>query len=114
MVKLGKISWWQWLPFFSWRVVSVVEAADEIPQRLPRNGAVLVGPQQSPKWMAFDCPCRSGHRVMISLDSNHQPHWIVTEERKLTLMPSINYLGTRRQCHYFIRSGRVLWVNEKG
>ena len=58
---------------------------------LPRvAGAVLVGSFQRPKWIAFDCPCRSGHRVMITLDKAHQPHWTVTGRYFLTLWPSVN------------------------
>ena len=38
MADVAKISWWQWVPIYGWRIVAVVESADEVPQRLPRNG----------------------------------------------------------------------------
>ena len=104
------LPWWQWLPFFSWRIVGVVESADEIPDRLPRNAAVLVGLPHQPKWVAFGCPCRSGHRIMLNTDRQRQPFWTTTTSKKLTLAPSVDYQGSDRRCHYIIRNGRVRWV----
>ncbi len=84
MANLAKISWWQWLPLVGWlsgwRIVVVVESADEVPQRLPYNGAALVGSTDRPKWIVFDCPCQTGHRIMSrpgQKSSNHRmnfPH----------------------------------------
>ena len=105
-----KLPWWQWLPIFGWRIVGVVEAADEIPDRLPRNGAVLVGLPHLPKWVAFDCPCRWGHRIMLNTDRQRQPVWTTTTAKKLTLAPSVDYQGRDRRCHYVIRNGRAKWV----
>jgi Family of unknown function (DUF6527) len=111
---MTQIRWWQWLPVFRWRIVAVVESADNIPPRLPRNGAVLVGPTTRPKWIAFDCPCRNGHRIMLSTDKLHSPHWATTVQGQLTISPSIDYHQPKRRCHYFVRNGRISWVEEKG
>lgn len=108
-----KISWWQWLPIWRWRVVSTVESADEIPERLPRNAAILVaGSGEPPKWVAFDCPCRSGHRVMLNTDFRRAPSWQIDLRHtdRLTITPSVDYRGARRQCHYFVRNGRIQWT----
>jgi hypothetical protein len=113
MADITKIPFWQWLPIFTWRIVAVVDSADDIPRRLPRNGAVLVGPRTRPKWIAFDCPCRSGHRIMLSADKAHTPHWTTTVQGQLTINPSIDYRGSARRCHYIVRNGRVHWVPER-
>jgi hypothetical protein len=110
MAGAVKISWWQWLPFFRWRIVATVESADEIPARLPRTGAVLVGSQLRPKWIAFDCPCRRGHRIMLTTDKAHAPHWTTTVKGRLTISPSIDFNAPTQRCHYFIRNGRVQWT----
>lgn len=107
---MSKIPWWQWLPVFGWRVVTVVESADEIPNRLPRNGAVLVGDADRTKWIAFDCPCRTGHRILLNTDRNRRPSWTVSPDRRLSIQPSVDYQGADRNCHYFIRKGRVDWA----
>jgi hypothetical protein len=104
------IRWWQWLPFFGWRVVGVVESADEIPARLPRNGAVLVGSRIRPKWIAFDCPCRTGHRIMLNTDQSRRPHWSTTVQGRLTISPSVDHKTAAQRCHYFVRNGRIKWV----
>jgi len=113
VAKVSSVPWWQWIPGRRWRIVATVEAADEIPQRLPRNGVVLVGSRQQPKWLAFDCPCRTGHRIMVTLDAKHSPHWTISKEQKLTVWPSVDYHVPDRRCHYIIRYGRILWVREK-
>lgn len=112
MARLGRIPFWEWIPRRAWRIVAVVEAADEIPPRLPSRGAVLVGSREHPKWLAFDCPCKSGHRIMVTLDPAHRPHWVVTRGNKLSLIPSVNYRGGGRRCHYLIRNGGIMWVND--
>ena len=49
-----------------------VDEADEVPAELPRNNAVLVGTVKT-KWIVFDCPCQTGHRIMLNVDhsKNH-------------------------------------------
>ncbi len=114
MAKLTQIPWWEWLPFFrGWRIVASVDAADEIPERLPRNGAVVVGPRARPKWIAFDCPCRVGHRIMLNTDKARSPYWSVTGKGPLTISPSIDYYEEKRRCHYFVRKGRIIWAHER-
>jgi len=105
-----KISWWQWLPIFGWRIVGIVEAADDIPLRLPRNGAVLVGTPARPKWVVFDCPCRSRHRIMLNTDKGRSPYWSITTQGPLTISPSIDYLHPPGRCHYFVRNGHIKWA----
>lgn len=112
MANIAQIPWWEWLPFKGWRIVGAVEAADDIPKSLPRNGAVLVGPRARPKWIAFDCPCRVGHRIMLNTDRARSPYWSTTVEGQLTIAPSIAYYQGKRPCHYFIRKGRVVWAHE--
>ncbi|MET4606719.1 hypothetical protein ABIB90_006221 [Bradyrhizobium sp. JR4.1] len=60
-----KIRWWQWiwlhwLPRQPLRCLGEVESADEIPEKLPQHAAVVVRTSTRPKWVAFDCPCKSG------------------------------------------------------
>lgn len=109
-----KIRWWQWLPFQRWRLLGFVEAADEIPQRLPKNGAVAVGSPARVKWIAFDCPCRTGHRIMLNLDSTRQPCWRIEAPAadRLSIRPSVDYADGRRRCHYFVTEGRIFWAGD--
>lgn len=113
MAAVNRIRWWEWwIPFRPWRIVAVVEAADEIPAKLPAKGAIVVGTRERPKWIAFDCPCKSGHRIMITLDPAHQPHWSIIAGRRLTLSPSVDCHDNGRRCHYFVRHGSVQWVKD--
>ena len=109
-----KIRWWNWLPFQGWRSVGMAELADEVPNKLPRNGAVLVGSASYLKWIVFDCPCRRGHRIMLNTDPIRRPTWQVVKgsTKHLTIMPSVDFRGEHRRCHYFIRGGKVLWAED--
>jgi hypothetical protein len=104
------ISWWQWIPIFRWRVVATVDSADVVPRRLPRNGAILVGHRVQPKWIVFDCPCRRGHRIMLNTDPSRMPRWSLSDSRRLSIFPSVDYHGSSYRCHYFVRSGKIRWV----
>lgn len=114
MGSVVRIPWWEWVPvpWKRWRIVAVVAAADEIPTHLPHKSVVLVGSPQYLKWIAFDCPCGRGHRIMVTLDRAHAPRWTIHRGDPLTLSPSFDYRTPRQRCHFFIRDGKVLWVRD--
>ncbi len=109
-----KIRWWDWLPFRRWRVVEIVDDADEVPAQLPPNGVALVGDAKHPKWIVFDCPCRGGHRIMINADRNRKPSWQLglAPTKRLTISPSVDYADGQRRCHYFVRDGKIVWAKD--
>jgi hypothetical protein len=114
---MRRIGWRTWLPAHTWRVVKQVEAADEVPSKIPRWGAVLVGSWVQPKWLAFDCPCRRTHRLMLALDPRNSPHWTLAGRENgcaMTLWPSVD---CRRpdggRCHFIMRTGSVYWIRER-
>jgi hypothetical protein len=97
-----------------WHVAIRISMADQIPVGIPARSAVMVGTQSDPKWLAFDCPCGTGHQIMLNLDRRRTPCWTVADTRKLTVRPSIDSRQSERRCHYLIREGKVTWVSEKG
>ncbi len=113
MAGVSPIRWSDWLPFpwRKWRVVGEVAAGDEIPQRLPPKGAILVGGSH-PTWLAFDCPCNRGHRIMVNLDRTRRPRWAVTTRTPLTLRPSVDGMTSVGRCHFVLREGNVIWIAE--
>lgn len=113
MARLGRIPFWKWIPSRTWRIVSAAEAADEIPEHLPSHGAVIVGSIKRPKWLAFDCPCGAGHRIMLTLDPAHLPHWVVWSRKKLSVSPSIDFRTAGRRCHFYITDGKIKWVENR-
>ena len=106
--------WWARLPlpWRRWRVVVRVNEGDEVPPQLPFRGAVLVGPSEQPRWLAFDCPCGRGHRVMVNLDSRRNPQWQVLAQDPLTLAPSVDDAAAGRRCHFLLQRGRTMWVHQ--
>lgn len=100
------------LPRRRWRVIATVEAADEVQDRLPTRGAVLVMAGREPSWLAFDCPCGTGHRLLINLHFSRRPKWTVMNEQPLTVWPSIDSRRIERRCHFSFRDGKVRWAND--
>lgn len=110
-----KIRWWDWLPFQPWRIVQIVDDADDVAQQLPRNGISLVGRPGAYKWVVFDCPCRTGHRILLNLDPGRRPYWQIdaASRRRLTIRPSVDYSDATKRCHYFVRKGNILWARSR-
>ena len=98
------------LPWRRWRVVGQVDAADELPESLAPKDAVLIGTLEQPRWIAFDCPCRDRHRVMLNLDRSRRPTWRLVRADRLTIAPSVDELRQGVRCHYFVKAGRIEWV----
>ena len=103
------------LPWRRWRVTDVVDSMADVPARLPHRGAVLViFANVTPGWLAFDCPCSRGHRVMLNLDRARYPAWSLLDLNPLTIVPSVHDASGPTECHYFIRGGRVMWARNLG
>jgi hypothetical protein len=108
------LKWWKWLPIHPWRLLGFVESADEIPDKLPRNGIVVAGSPALAKWIAFDCPCRTGHRIMLNIDPGREPAWRIdlTRRHRVTIRPSVDFADGRRRCHYVVDDGRIRWTRD--
>jgi hypothetical protein len=90
--------------------ITEVAALVEVPDDLDPHVIYLVGSSTLRKWAVFACPCERSHRVTLSLQTSHRPHWRVRiRSRGITISPSVDVREWRR-CHYWIRDGRVDWV----
>ena len=105
-------TWWNLLPvpWRAWRVIACVAATDEVPDRLPHKGAVLIRRPESVSWLAFECPCRAGHRLLLNLDTHRSPAWSIVSLRPLSIWPSIDAIATDGRCHFVMSNGRIRWV----
>lgn len=98
-----------------WRLEATVLNVDEVPTRIRTRRAYLVAAETHRKWLVFDCPCGSGHRIFLNLDRARRPVWTVRLSKRgaLTLHPSVNYRDDRRACHYVLSNGRIEWVRQQ-
>jgi hypothetical protein len=87
-----------------------VEAADLVPARLPRKALVVVEDREGPSWVAFDCPCRRRHRLLIRLAAGERPHWRLTGLQAPSLDPSVDSHDGEQRCHFWLINGKVWWV----
>src|SRR5437899_8006736 len=66
--------------------------------RVGRRGAGQVAAQrcrahwqrQSNEVDLFDCPCRTGHRIMLNADPSRPPYWTLNQVVRLTISPSVD------------------------
>jgi hypothetical protein len=86
-------------------------AADLVPTSLPLRVAVLVAGEARPGWLAFTCPCGTGHQVMINLAMSRRPRWQLRGSRWApTVHPSVDLADDGRRCHFWVRQGQIQWV----
>lgn len=95
-----------------WKVGSVVTSADAIADTIDKHRSVVVSDQTLRKWLAFECPCGRGHRIMLNLDRSRYPRWTITADIPLTIRPSVDTTFDGRRCHFIIERGHVYWVPE--
>lgn len=109
----GRRSWRDFSAIFRpWRLGGIVSDIDDVPSRIPPRRAFLVAAAQRNKWLVFDCPCGTGHRLTVNLDEARYPFWRlrIARGRRITLSPSVDYHDDLRSCHYFLWKGRVAWT----
>lgn len=113
MGRLKTLIRWPWWRRKRWQIAARVDAADEIPARIPDRRAILVGAKREPKWLVFDCPCGGGHRLMLNLDRARHPRWTITDQTPLSLRPSVDARNGARRCHFVMRGGRIHWTTNR-
>lgn len=104
------------LPSRAWRLEATVSDMDEVPPQIGSRRAYLVATARRHKWLVFDCPCGTGHRIVLNLDRARRPVWTlrVSKRGALTLHPSVDYRDGGLACHYVLLGGRVQWVRQPG
>ncbi len=108
--------WWQrrWLEFKEWawpyRSLLVI-AGDGLASSPPTRDLVLLTEDGEPWSVVMMCPCGCGQRVELPLLQEASPRWNlqVDKLKRPTLHPSV-WLRDGCRSHYFIRSGKVVWV----
>lgn len=92
---------------------SVVNSVLDVPDQLTAHTAVLVQPQRMPpQWLAFDCPCPQGHRLLVNLSFTRSPAWTLTlgQHGEVSLAPSVDSHSPAGRCHFWLQDGRIVWV----
>ena len=88
----------------------------DVPDVLKQGEVVLVGEDPTqPQWLAFDCPCRRGHRLLINLSQSRRPRWTLhhDDRERVSLHPSVDSFSEVGRCHFWLRRGRVAWVKAR-
>ncbi|MFL6238399.1 MAG: DUF6527 family protein [Actinomycetes bacterium] len=92
---------------------AVVSSVFDVPDRTPPLRAyVVASSDRPPQWVAFDCPCRRGHRILLNLSKSRSPRWELQWGRGdlLTIRPSVDATSEFGRCHFWCLNGRIRWV----
>jgi hypothetical protein len=87
----------------------VVQRVSEVPDN---TGSVIYLVQRNDTllWAIFDCPCRTGHRLSVTLRAGDHPHWTLRQEGNLaTMYPSLWY-HDHCHSHFWITRNQVRWL----
>ena len=95
------------------RIIGVVEAADELPATLLPRSAILVGNLGQATWVAFACPRHNNEQILLNLSPARTPRWKIADHQLLTATPSIDAFHGGTRCHFWIRQGRLAWVPDR-
>lgn len=105
-----------WRRFKEWgrapRRLVFVEG-DALPAKLPARDLVVLRGDGEDWSVAMRCPCGCDQRVELPLIPEAKPRWTLEyhHTRGPTLHPSV-WLRDGCRSHFFIRSGKVDWVQE--
>src|ERR1700735_2789806 len=79
-----------------------------MPQSIPRHTIAIIGSKEKPKWGVFECPCGTGHTIMLNLSSSRRPFWKLSlDDDAPSLSPSVDFRDSYTHCHFWLRRGRV-------
>lgn len=80
------------------------------PDQLEPLVVYLIGENEHLWHAALLCPCGCGEVIRLNLLTDDEPCWRVQLSRKgVSFKPSI-WRTTGCRSHFFLRSGRILWV----
>jgi len=104
------IDWWRRQQRTVPRIdtIEYYERQSEAPISIPRQTLAIIGKGEHLKWAMFECPCGTGHKIMINLAASRSPHWRLASDKGIpSLLPSIDYQDDHGRCHFWLRAGRV-------
>ncbi len=89
--------------------IRVVERVSDVPENT-KDLIYIVQRDGVQQWAILACPCRSGHKITVTLRKHDDPHWAATiKGRSASLVPSLWFHEGCRS-HFWIKNNRVDWV----
>ena len=96
-----------------YRTLRRYERMSDVPQLPQRRTVTIVGPPEREEWVVFTCPCGHQHRIVLNISTRRDPYWtLILREGGASVSPSIDSKTDERQCHFWLRAGKVHWVIE--
>lgn len=103
---------WRWIRRTRYGTTAILPARDAAISRLASSGnPVIERKGELPVWVSLPCPCRCGTILRLNLMRSQFPVWRVSVDarQRLSVSPSVD--ATTCGSHFWIRDGRVDWVD---
>ncbi len=85
---------------------------DTLPSAMPKQDLILLQDEGENWSVGFRCPCGCGDVIELLLLPDVKPRWDIKIDfrNRPTLSPSV-WKTTGCRSHFWVRSGKILWVD---
>lgn len=97
------------------KYTSVFQTGTTPEEPLKRNILVVIGTENTVKWLYFLCPCGCGAELKLPLMASFRARWQIVLHSNLTLTvdPSVDVKSPGCGAHFWIRNNNVFWAEQK-
>ena len=89
----------------------IVSRMSDVPEKLDGQ-AYIVKRNGKDMWLVFDCPCSSGHKLVLNLSRSRYPFWQTKLKKNvLNVLPSV-WVTDECHSHFFIKNNDVVWARD--
>jgi hypothetical protein len=104
-------TWFQKSAGRKYEHVRFADSMSDVPDD-PGASIFVVGHPSSPKWVVFQCPCNSEHRLQVPLMKSAHPRWTLDiRGEEASLRPSIWVNGDPCDSHFWLYRNRIQWAH---
>ena len=86
---------------------------EDLPETPKQNTIYVVGGRKYPYYAVVACPrkmCKKAIHLEISPEFKRRWEFKENYDGTLSLSPSIHVIDSSCRCHYWIKKGKVIWV----
>ena len=85
---------------------------EDLPERTDKNTIYIIGGHEHPFYAAVTCPRKNCSKVIhLEISKQFEKRWLIKEEGQgvISLSPSVYVVDSPCKCHYWIKSGHIVW-----
>lgn len=86
---------------------------EDLPENVKSKTIYIVGSNESPWLIAFNCPCGCQNLIQLNLLKDADPCWSyrISPKGKINISPSV-WRTKGCKSHFFVHKGKIDWVRD--